>query len=114
MALLIHDPRDVEKPRKRAQITVSYWQRGCNDAKAGKPYKPPSKGGGFDKRNTGYANGYDYAQATYGVALPSQAALDSPRVSMPPGLTPGEKQAFMLGVAACSNAGVIASGEVKL
>lgn len=38
------------------------------------------------------------------VALPSPAALASPRVEMPPGLTPGEKQAFMLGVAAATAA----------
>jgi hypothetical protein len=68
MALLIHDPRDDEKPRKRQPLTVSYWQRGFDDAKAGRPYKPPSNRGKHDRRNTGYANGYDYAQATSGVA----------------------------------------------
>lgn len=35
-----------------------------------------------------------------GVDLPPQVALDSPRVDMPPGLSEGEKRAFMLGVAA--------------
>jgi hypothetical protein len=32
--------------------------------------------------------------------LPTQAALDSPRIDMPPSLSPEEKGAFMLGVAA--------------
>ena len=66
MALLIHDPRDVEKPRKRTPLTVSYWQRGCDDAKAGRPYSPPTKRGEHDRRNTGYAN----ARCTNHPAMP--------------------------------------------
>lgn len=64
MALLIHDPRYVEKPRKRAPITVSHWQQGCDDAKAGRPYSPPSNRGEHDRRNAGYANGYNHALAS--------------------------------------------------
>jgi hypothetical protein len=42
------------------------------------------------------------AEVSAGAPLPSQASLESPRVDMPPGLTDGEKRAFMLGVAAGS------------
>jgi hypothetical protein len=67
MALLIHDPRDVEQVvPKRTPITESYWQRGCNDAKAGRPEKWPSRGGGFDRRNVGYANGYAFGSGVAG------------------------------------------------
>jgi hypothetical protein len=39
-------------------------------------------------------------QAAPHAVLPTQAALDSPRIDMPPSLSPEEKCAFMLGVAA--------------
>lgn len=77
MALLIHDPRDVEKIPKRTPITESYWQRGCNDAKTGRPEKWPSKGGGFDRRNVGYSNGYAFGRKA-GVA---GSRMDNYRVS---------------------------------
>lgn len=65
MALQIFDPRYVDQDHpKRQPIRESYWQRGCNDARAGRPYSPPIDEDEHDRRNAGYANGYNYAQVT--------------------------------------------------
>lgn len=63
MALLIHDPRYDEKPSQRPIFTESYWQRGCDDAKAGRPRVLPSNGGRYEQKNAGYLNGYRYGSA---------------------------------------------------
>ena len=44
--------------------------------------------------------------------LPSQSTLDSPSIAMPPGLTPGERRAFILGAAAGGEAGGMAEANL--
>lgn len=52
-------------------------------------------------------------KACAALPVPSQAALDSLRVDMPVGLTPGEKRAFIMGVAAAAR-GHVADRTVAL
>lgn len=53
---------------KRNLITESFWQRGCDDAKAGRPETPPTNEGPYSRRNQGYAAGYDYGKTHYRMA----------------------------------------------
>jgi hypothetical protein len=86
MALQVHDPRQVEKTRKHEPLTESYWQRGCNDAKAGRPYTPPTRRGEHDRQNTGYANGYDYGHAARAAPSMDDHSFDVTwRFAVPPG-----------------------------
>lgn len=40
-------------------VQRSYWQRGCDDAKAGRPYYPPT----LESEWQGYRKGYDFGRA---------------------------------------------------
>jgi hypothetical protein len=45
---------------------MSYWQRGCDDAKAARPPIYPERHEPPDSvANSGYANGYDYGKRKY-------------------------------------------------
>lgn len=81
MALLIHDPSQVDPPKPpRAPYTESYWQQGCDDGKAGRPRREPGQPGIADMENIGYMNGWHFGhqqrlkqQDAPGVALPDGA-----------------------------------------
>lgn len=55
-------------PHGRPLITESYWQRGCDDAKAGREPAWPTNAGPHDRRNEGYENGYAYGKTHYRMA----------------------------------------------
>lgn len=39
---------------------MSYWQRGCDDAKASRPFTEPVSGGALAKENRGYRKGFSW------------------------------------------------------
>jgi hypothetical protein len=61
-------------PSKRPLIGESFWQRGCDDAKAGRQPVLPTSGGPDDRRNQGYVSGYRFGKAT----LAAQAQQANP------------------------------------
>jgi hypothetical protein len=60
----------IEDGRGAACVTgpESYWQRGCDDAKAGREPKPPktmASGWRENQENTGYMNGWKFGRLAH-------------------------------------------------